>query len=425
MQHTKTRILRAGAIALALGATAAGAAAQSVWVGTPFGALFKGDAKTGDFQFIGGGCGGCAGPVESLAYGAGTVFVGDVTGNIYKLDGETSAIGYAYTVPSDAKSLAVDGAALLVGGTDGNVLRVVAETGAPITTLPGLFGASVDAMALQGTSLAIGSANTFFGEGDATTGNFQLLGACGGSISAMARLGDELFLGDASGNVYRFSFAQGFFQYAYTLPAGIGAMVADGNHLLVGTTTGDVLRVNSFDGAILATFQIGLEISALAIGDPLADPGTAYCFGTSCPCGNTDALGGCANTTAHGALLRGSGSASVTADDLVLRTEFLPPNVLSRLYMSQTTNSMPFGDGLLCAGAGGYPAFRFPATSSGPGGVLVEGPGIAAFSAAQFGPAGTLAVGSTWNFQAWYRNPGGPCGSNFNTSSAWSVTMTN
>ena len=93
--------------------------------------------------------------------------------------------------------------------------------------------------------------------------------------------------------------------------------------------------------------------------------------------------------------------------------------------MSQTTNSMPFGDGLLCAGAGGYPAFRFPAATSGPGGVLIEGPGIAAFAAATFGPSGSLTVGSQWNFQAWYRNPGGPCGSNFNTSSGWSGVFTN
>src|SRR5688572_2165396 len=98
MQHTTKNLLQAGATALVLAATAGGAAAQEVWVGTPFGALFKGDAKEGGFQWIGGGCGGCAGPVESMAYGAGTVFVGDVTGNVYRMDADTSAIGYAYTV---------------------------------------------------------------------------------------------------------------------------------------------------------------------------------------------------------------------------------------------------------------------------------------------------------------------------------------
>ena len=420
---SKQSILTSGAIALAL--LGGPAAAQQVWIGTPSGVLLKGDAHAGGFQWIGGGCGGCAGPVNSMVASGDTVFVGDTTGNIYRLDADDNAIGYAYTVQSDATSLAVDGSHLLVGGTNALIRRVVAATGVLQTTLQSPFGSTVDAMAITGSSLTDGSDSTIFAEGNAATGNFQVLGACGGSIQSMARRGDDLFLGDVNGNVYRFDFATHQLGYAFTLQSDNQAMVVDGSHLLVGGTNGIVQRVNSVGGAVVASWNVGLPISALAIGAAPSDPGTMYCLGLACPCGNDDAEGGCANTTGHGAVVRGEGSASVAADDLELRVEFLPANVLSRMYMSQTQGSVPFGDGLNCAGGGGYPAFRFGARSAGVGGVLVEGPGIAAYSALHFGAGGAITPGSTWNFQAWYRNPGGPCGSNFNTSSALSVVFTN
>ena len=53
---------------------------------------------------------------------------------------------------------------------------------------------------------------------------------------------------------------------------------------------------------------------------------------------------------------------------------------------------------------------------SGATGTLVIGPGIAA-------GAGIVPV-TTRHFQCWYRDPGGPCGSNFNTTNAFSVTFT-
>ena len=39
-------------------------------------------------------------------------------------------------------------------------------------------------------------------------------------------------------------------------------------------------------------------------------------------------------------------------------------------------------------------------------------------------PAGQITVGSTWNFQLWFRDPMGPGGTGFNLSSAVSVTFT-
>ena len=63
-------------------------------------------------------------------------------------------------------------------------------------------------------------------------------------------------------------------------------------------------------------------------------PGTPYCFSNSdCPCGNVDPNAGCANSTGAGAFLSSSGSASASADDLVLTVSNVPPNQFGILFM--------------------------------------------------------------------------------------------
>ena len=62
--------------------------------------------------------------------------------------------------------------------------------------------------------------------------------------------------------------------------------------------------------------------------------------------------------------------------------------------------------------------FRFGVQSSGPDGVISAGPGIAAYSQAAFSLAGQITAGDIWRFQAWFRDPAGPCGSGFNLSNA-------
>jgi hypothetical protein len=75
---------------------------------------------------------------------------------------------------------------------------------------------------------------------------------------------------------------------------------------------------------------------------------------------------------------------------------------------------VPFLDGLRCVSG---QIFRFPAK------------GISSFSHLEQRDvvAGTgllIQAGVTWNFQAWYRNPPGPCGLGANLSNALSVTFT-
>ena len=148
---------------------------------------------------------------------------------------------------------------------------------------------------------------------------------------------------------------------------------------------------------------------------------------TGAPCGNTDSVAGCANSSGAGALLSASGSSLVTLDNLVLTAESVPAQQFGLLFMGYVTTEVPFGDGKLCitpSGIGGV--YRYGVQSSGASGVLGEGPGIVAYSHAAFGGFrgfGAIAAGETWNFQAWYRDPGGPCGSAFNLSNALAVTF--
>jgi hypothetical protein len=146
-----------------------------------------------------------------------------------------------------------------------------------------------------------------------------------------------------------------------------------------------------------------------------------FCFcDVSAPCGNTASSGGCANSTGNGALLAPCGTASVAADDLLLNATDLTPNQFGIFFMAAGTGSFPFGDGQRCAVGTTY---RFSLHNSGPSGTVTGGPGLVAFSAAQFAEPGPIDPGETWNFQYWYRDALGPCGSSFNLTNAVAVTF--
>lgn len=149
-----------------------------------------------------------------------------------------------------------------------------------------------------------------------------------------------------------------------------------------------------------------------------------YCPGVGCPCGNDDAAAGCGNhgadgSPASGARLVASGSASVSADDLVLTLEGVQPLQFGIIYTGPGQASLPFGDGLRCIAA---PFFRYPQRQADASGAIVYGPGeIVSWAAAHFGPGGQVLPGAAWNYQGWYRDPLGPCASSFNLSNGVAV----
>ncbi|MFT7669899.1 MAG: hypothetical protein ACI8X5_002606 [Planctomycetota bacterium] len=148
---------------------------------------------------------------------------------------------------------------------------------------------------------------------------------------------------------------------------------------------------------------------------------TEYCFCTAglAPCGNSNAGAGCANSETLGAHLFFMGSNKVAPDDLLLLTESLPANKFGLYYMGTGQLSVPLGHGVRCVGGS---TFRFGVQNSGPSGTLELGQDIVADSCSSFGVPGCIVPGDTWNFQAWYRDPSGPCpGQDFNFSNGISV----
>jgi hypothetical protein len=139
-------------------------------------------------------------------------------------------------------------------------------------------------------------------------------------------------------------------------------------------------------------------------------------------CADFDLHGGCRNSTGQGAVLASCGTNSVGADDLVLEGRWLPPSVNALAFMGQGTALFPMGDGLRVVGPGsGSGLYRFPVHQAASG-VVTYGPGLVA-SALNHPLAGQIQPGQTWNFQLWYRDVGGPCGSGSNTTNAVSVAF--
>jgi hypothetical protein len=149
-----------------------------------------------------------------------------------------------------------------------------------------------------------------------------------------------------------------------------------------------------------------------------------FCDATSAPCGNVYNSGGCKNLGGAGAVLYGTGTSSVAADDLVLRATQIPPNKTGLYFMGPVEQSSPSGNGLVCVAGGSSGLRRFAAHSSGAAGEIDEGPGIVAYTQAHFPPASQVQAGETWNFQCYYRDPTGPCGATYNFSNGFAVTFT-
>ncbi|HVS09096.1 MAG TPA: hypothetical protein VMS76_04410, partial [Planctomycetota bacterium] len=114
---------------------------------------------------------------------------------------------------------------------------------------------------------------------------------------------------------------------------------------------------NARQMAVPATNQVTGQ-SGMLLLTPENAVGTPLCWGDGatlpCPCGNASAPGsgqGCLHSGAVGAVLKGSGSAIVANDDLVLHVTQGPANRIAMLIQGATSISMPFNDGILCAGS--------------------------------------------------------------------------
>lgn len=397
--------------------------AQTLYVGGLDTFFMQGDPSAGNFQFLGA----CGGSIQSMIESHDDLYLGDVGGRVYQFFGQSNhpffgATTYVFDSPNDATALVDYGGTVLVGGTDGTVHMIDKNDGSVERT----FNATVPvgAMLRIGGSLFVGSSTLDVMEIDLDSGATSLLGTCGGQIHSMVRDEDHLVLGTPSGVIYRMALSTGFIDGAFAVANEATALLMHGDDLLVGGSSNTILRLDPELGTSLGTLTtLGNDVSALAMSPAIPEPGWPYCYGLNCPCGNDDPLSGCENSSGAGARMFGQGTASVTADDMVLTADQLPPNVFAVNYMGILANDITFGDGKLCTGAG-YPVFRYNVQHSGSAGVITLGPGLAAHSHANFPVLGQINPGSTFLWQIWYRNPTGPCGSGFNTSNGYMVHFT-
>lgn len=140
---------------------------------------------------------------------------------------------------------------------------------------------------------------------------------------------------------------------------------------------------------------------------------TTFCYGdgssgSPCLCGNTSAAGareGCRNSTGVGARLRAVGSTAIVDDDMQFVVDQGPAGQPGVFVQGETTQALPFFDGILCMG---NPTRRMSFAFFDGQGQLVSQGSIPS-------QGGGLLPGSTRHYQLWYRDPGGsPCGTSAN-----------
>lgn len=104
------------------------------------------------------------------------------------------------------------------------------------------------------------------------------------------------------------------------------------------------------------------------------------------------------NSSGAGAFLDHAGTLSVARNDFELRAGPCPVNQFGLFFYGTHAVQVPFGDGWRCVGGS---VFRLGTRSTGPGGTAE----FVLDLAAPPQPAGTIAPGSTFHFQFWYRDP--------------------
>jgi hypothetical protein len=168
-------------------------------------------------------------------------------------------------------------------------------------------------------------------------------------------------------------------------------------------TAGDQL------GAAAAFSGDRVLVGALAGDGSVPDSGATYVYDVGLGqtyCQSTP------NSTGGAAILSSVGSSSVAANELVLHAAPVP-NAFGLFFFGPTQVNLPFGNGVRCVG----------------GALLRLGPSLASthllsrqLDLGSPPLAGKLVAGSTWNVQAWFRDPQAGAGE-FNLSSALSIVF--
>ena len=134
-------------------------------------------------------------------------------------------------------------------------------------------------------------------------------------------------------------------------------------------------------------------------------------------CGAVNYCSTSPNTIGSGAVMTNGGSLSIASNNFTVSANAAAPNQPGLFYYGPTQIQAPFGDGFRCvAGA----TFRLnPVTTSN---VFGDNSKAIDFTSGVTGSGpGQILPGSTWNFQYWYRDPGGPGGTGYNLTDGLSA----
>jgi len=119
---------------------------------------------------------------------------------------------------------------------------------------------------------------------------------------------------------------------------------------------------------------------------------------------------GSENSTGAAAQLSASGSNRIAANDLMLALDSAPPGQIGIVFYGPERTILPAGNGFLCVGGGATGLARLPFG-------VIDGAGTMNAAVDYLmppTPTTQIAAGSTWCFQAYFRDPaGGGTGINF------------
>ena len=198
------------------------------------------------------------------------------------------------------------------------------------------------------------------------------------------------------------------------------ASVLDGDNLWVALTDGELVLIDAAGASstLVGTTRLSDSPSDLALS---TFAGQLYVAQPSVPDGldliaTTEPFSYCIaapNSVGPGANISTSGSSSLSANEFSLQVTGLPANVPGLFFYGAAQIQIPFGDGFRCVGS--QVQRFFPLVNSNLAGDVSR---EIDFSAAPIGIGPqAIEVGSTWNFQLWYRDTAAG-GTGFNLSDA-------
>jgi len=247
---------------------------------------------------------------------------------------------------------------------------------------------------------------------DQSARSFQVPNTCGALITDPFFHDVEHHSGDPYSNTdWTFTTSGGFVRWqTESFAQNINA-----NALRWGTLYNFGFTANTAPGSVQADIGLFKTGTANTVGVMVEGP----CGGPVNPtCGIQNYCTSSPTSVSAGATITSGGSASIASNNLSLTCDGAATSEFALFYFGTAQISVPFGDGVRCAGGNTY-RINPPALTGLFGSVTRS----VDFNLAPYNmPGAAAASGTTHNYQCWFRDPGGPGGNGFNLSNGLEVT---